>query len=57
MTTSLRQRVLRYTGTYAFWIFGTLLTLVPIWWMFVVSMRSRVELFGRPNLMLSRFFH
>ncbi len=56
MTTSLRQRVLRLAGTYAFWIFGTLVTLIPIWWMFVVSMRSRVELFGRPNLMLSRFF-
>ena len=56
MTTTLRQRAWRAAGTYAFWIFGTLVTLVPIWWMFVVSMRSRVELFGRPNLALTRFF-
>ena len=39
-----------------FWVFMTLLTLIPIWWMFVVSMRSRVELFSRPNLTISRFF-
>ncbi|MCY3944861.1 MAG: carbohydrate ABC transporter permease [Anaerolineaceae bacterium] len=40
----------------AFWVFMTLLTLIPIWWMFVVSMRSRVELFSRPNLAISRFY-
>ncbi len=34
----------------------TLITLIPIWWMLVVSMRTRVELFGRPNLMLSRIY-
>ena len=56
MTTSLRQRGWRLFGTYGFWIFTTIVTLLPIWWMFVVSMRSRVELFGRPNLSLSRFF-
>ncbi len=56
MTTTFRQRVWRFVATYAFWIFMTLMTLVPIWWMFVVSMRSRVELFARPNLALSRFF-
>ena len=39
-----------------FWVFMTLLTLIPIWWMFVVSMRSRVELFSRPNLSISRFY-
>ena len=52
----LRQRLVRLLPTYAFWLFMTLLTLLPIWWMFVVSMRSRVELFGRPNLALTRFF-
>ncbi len=56
MTTSLRQRIWRFLLTYGFWIFMTLLTLIPIWWMFVVSMRSRVELFGRPNLMLTGLF-
>ena len=56
MTISLRQRVSRLFLTYGFWILMTLMTLLPIWWMFVVSMRSRVELFGRPNLSLSRIF-
>lgn len=56
MTTTWQQRVWRFFLTYGFWIFMTTLTLVPIWWMFVVSMRSRVELFARPNLMISRFF-
>ena len=56
MRTSLRQRVGRSLGTYGFWLLMTVVTLVPIWWMFVVSMRSRVELFARPNLALSRFF-
>ncbi|MCY3573682.1 MAG: carbohydrate ABC transporter permease [Chloroflexi bacterium] len=56
MNQSRRRRIGSYFGTYAFWIFMTLLTLIPIWWMFVVSMRTRVELFGRPNLMLSRLY-
>ena len=56
MSIGARRRTLRYVTTYAFWVFMTALTLIPIWWMFVVSMRSRVELFGRPNLTLSRFF-
>ena len=56
MTTSWQQRVWRFLLTYGFWILMTFLTLVPIWWMFVVSMRSRVELFARPNFLISRFF-
>ena len=56
MTTTRRERVGRLFATYGFWIVMTVVTLLPIWWMFVVSMRSRVELFGRPNLTLSRFF-
>ena len=52
----MRQRVWRFLLTYGFWVFMTLLTLIPIWWMFVVSMRSRVELFSRPNLAISRLF-
>ena len=56
MTTTGRERVGRLFATYGFWIVMTIVTLLPIWWMFVVSMRSRVELFGRPNLTLSRFF-
>ena len=56
MTTSPRRRFWRYLSTYAFWSLMTLITLIPIWWMFVTSMRTRVELFGRPNLMLSRIY-
>ncbi len=56
MTLSLRQRLGRYFATYGVWIIMTIVTLLPIWWMFVVSMRTRVELFGRPNLALSRLF-
>ncbi len=56
MSIGLRRRGIRYVSTYSFWVFMTALTLIPIWWMFVVSMRSRVELFSRPNLAISRFF-
>ena len=56
MSGSRPQRVWGYVSTYAFWIIMTLITLIPIWWMFVVSMRTRVELFGRPNLSLSRIY-
>ena len=43
-------------GTYLIWIIMTLFTLLPIYWMFVVSARSRVELFGGPNLIQTTFF-
>ncbi len=56
MTATLRQRLWGFFWTYGFWLFMTTVTLLPIWWMFVVSMRTRVELFGRPNLSLSRLF-
>ncbi len=52
----MRRRAGRHLPIYGFWVFMTLLTLIPIWWMFVVSMRSRVELFSRPNLAISRIF-
>ena len=56
MTISARQRFWRFFATYGFWILMTVMTLLPIWWMFVVSMRTRVELFARPNLALSRLW-
>lgn len=40
----------------AFWTVSSLITLVPIYWMFVVSAKSRVELFGSPNFIISSFF-
>jgi len=40
----------------AFWLFASLVTLFPIYWMFVVSAKSRVELFGKPNFIVTSFF-
>jgi glycerol transport system permease protein len=42
--------------TYVVWIALTLATLFPIYWMFLVSTRSRVELFGNFQLYPSGFF-
>jgi ABC-type glycerol-3-phosphate transport system permease component len=39
-----------------FWLFSSLITLFPIYWMFVVSAKSRVELFGSPNFIVKTFF-
>ena len=56
MTISFRQRLSRHIFTYGIWILMTLITLLPIWWMFVVSWRSRVELFSRPSFGIKTFF-
>ena len=40
----------------AFWTVASLVTLFPIYWMFVVSAKSRVELFGRPTFIIRSFF-
>ncbi len=41
---------------FAFWVAASLVTLFPVYWMFVVSAKSRVELFGRPNFVIHSFF-
>ncbi len=41
---------------YFVWIIASLTTLIPIWWMVVVSARSRVELFDKPTLFINSFF-
>lgn len=51
-----RNKVLGWVGTYAVWIIMSLLTLVPIYWLFVVSARSRVELFDAPTLIIDSFY-
>jgi multiple sugar transport system permease protein len=38
------------------WLLLSLVTLVPIWWMFVVSGKSRVELFARPSFLIDTFY-
>jgi ABC-type glycerol-3-phosphate transport system permease component len=44
------RRVLSYAGTYLFWMIGSVLTLLPIYWIIVVSSRKRIELMsGKPN--------
>ncbi len=42
--------------TYIVWTLLTLMTLFPIYWMFLVSARSRVELFGNFKLYPTGFF-
>ncbi|MCS7222550.1 MAG: carbohydrate ABC transporter permease [Anaerolineae bacterium] len=42
--------------TYLVWTLLTLMTLFPIYWMFLVSARSRVELFGNFRLYPTGFF-
>lgn len=39
-----------------FWLVASFVTLFPIYWMFVVSAKSRVELFGAPNFIIRSFF-
>jgi ABC-type glycerol-3-phosphate transport system permease component len=46
----------RRFAQFAFWIVASLVTLFPIYWMFVVSAKSRVELFGKPNFIIRSFF-
>lgn len=36
-------------GLYLFWIVASLFTLLPIYWLVLVSTRSRVDLFGAPD--------
>ena len=51
-----RRKIAGVVGTYAIWILVAVLTLLPIYWMFVVSARSRVELFGEPSFIQTSFF-
>jgi multiple sugar transport system permease protein len=41
---------------FLFWLAASIVTLLPIYWMFVVSAKSRVELFGAPNFIIRSFF-
>jgi multiple sugar transport system permease protein len=38
------------------WVVLSLVTLVPIYWMFLISGKSRVELFGRPSFLIDSFY-
>lgn len=50
------RRIIDYAFTYGLWIVVAAITLLPVWWMIVVSARSRVELFNAPDLII-RSFH
>jgi multiple sugar transport system permease protein len=50
------NKKLETVGVYLIWIVATIITLFPIYWMFVVSARSRVELFGSASLIQTTFF-
>ncbi|MBZ0300560.1 MAG: hypothetical protein K8J31_12500, partial [Anaerolineae bacterium] len=50
------RRSLIYLPTYGVWIALTFITLIPIWWMIVISARTRVELFGNPSLLIKSFY-
>lgn len=56
MTTVRWHKLPGRIGLYALWIGMTLFTILPIYWMFVVSMRKRVELFDAPTLIIRSFF-
>lgn len=43
------KRIAPHVGTYAFWIASSLVTLLPVYWLVLVSTRTRVDLFGSPN--------
>ena len=45
----------RWTGFFL-WIGLTIVTLLPIYWMVLVSLRRRVDLFGNPSLIPDRIF-
>ena len=49
------ERKGRWSG-FIIWTGLTLVTLVPIYWMFLVSIRRRVDLFGNPSFIPDRFF-
>lgn len=50
------RKVLADIGTYLVWIVLTVLTLAPIYWLFVISARTRVELFSNRSLIQTRVF-
>ena len=56
MSKSASRKRLGRIGIYVLWIFITILILLPIYWMFIVSARSRVELFSRPSFIQTTFF-
>lgn len=56
MMRHLRNKASASIGAILFWTFVSLITLLPIYWMFAVSAKSRVQLFGSPSFLITSFF-
>jgi len=56
MMRHLRKRLPASLGSILFWSIASLVTLLPVYWMFAVSAKSRVQLFGSPSFLISSFF-
>jgi multiple sugar transport system permease protein len=56
MKTALWKKTLGWIGLYGLWIGLTVFTVLPIYWMFIVSSRSRVQLFDAPTLLIQSFY-
>lgn len=56
MKQSARRKGLKQVFLYIVWIALTLITLFPIYWMFLISARSRVELFSSRKLYQTTIF-
>jgi glycerol transport system permease protein len=56
MKSSRLRKTMGYVGLYGLWTFMVVFTLLPIYWMFVVSARSRVELFDKPTVFINSFY-
>jgi ABC-type glycerol-3-phosphate transport system permease component len=56
MMRRLRKRTSASLVSILFWTLSSLITLLPIYWMFAVSAKSRVQLFGSPSFVISSFF-
>jgi multiple sugar transport system permease protein len=41
---------------FLFWCGASFITLFPIYWMFVISAKSRADLFGRPSLLIDSLY-
>lgn len=50
------RKLLGWIGVYALWSVLTLITLLPIYWLFVISARSRVELFSVGRFLQTSFY-
>jgi multiple sugar transport system permease protein len=48
-------KLLAVPGLIALWVVMSLITIVPVYWMLVMSFRTRVELFDAPTWVIRRF--